>query len=100
MMGPFFSRSMRALLPALLLLPAVSLACHPAQDGCLGCSDAELHTCLVAFTEEICRASGDPEYCDSRRVYDDAERYVLISTGSHMSRIRSMTRSARKYNNR
>lgn len=100
MMGPIMTITMRASLLALLILPGIALACNPAQDGCLGCSDDELRDCLMAFTDEICRASGDPERCDSRRVYDDAERHVLISTGSHMSRIRAMTRSARKYNKR
>jgi hypothetical protein len=79
------------------LIPASALACEPEQDGCLGCDDDELPVCLQAFVMEICQASGSPANCDSRRAYDDVERYVLISTGSHMSRIRSMVRSARKY---
>ncbi|MDX1698476.1 MAG: hypothetical protein R3308_09325, partial [Thiohalobacterales bacterium] len=97
-MGQFKSGILRTLFLAACLIPGHALACKPAQDGCLGCSDDELQACLTAFTEEICRASGNPENCDARRVYDDAERYVLISTGSHMSRIRAMMRSARKYN--
>ena len=76
---------------------ASALACEPEQDGCLGCNDEELPVCLNEFVEDVCDASGNPATCDSRRVYDDAERYVLISTGSHMSRIRSMMRSARRY---
>ena len=36
-----------------------------------------------------------PEVID--RVYDDAERHVLTSTGRHMSRVRAMVRSAQKY---
>jgi hypothetical protein len=80
------------------LMPASALACEPEQDGCLGCDDDELPVCLHAFVMEICQASGgNPSNCDSVRAYDDVERYVLISTGSHMSRIRSMVRSARKY---
>jgi len=79
------------------LIPASALACEPEQDGCLGCDDEELPVCLQAFVMEICQASGSPNNCDSVRAYDDVERYVLISTGSHMSRIRSMVRSARKY---
>ena len=53
--------------------------------------------CLEILTEQVCEASGPVENCDSRRVYDDAERYATISTGSHMARITSMMRSARKY---
>jgi hypothetical protein len=79
-------------------IPASALACEPEQDGCLGCDDEELPVCLQAFVLEICQASGgNPANCDTARAYDDVERYVLISTGSHMSRIRSMVRSSRKY---
>ena len=85
------------LLGCLLLLPGIALACDPAQDGCLGCSDAELPTCLQAFTTDICNTLSNPSNCDRQRVYDEAERNVLISTGRHMSRILSMSRSARKY---
>jgi hypothetical protein len=74
-----------------------ALACKPAQDGCLGCNDEELPICLQDFVREVCEASGNPANCDSRRVYDDVERHVLISTGSHMARIRSMVRTSRKY---
>ena len=78
-------------------IPASVLACNPEQDGCLGCNDEELPVCLREFVQEVCQASGHPGNCDTPRAYDDAERHVLISTGSHMSRIRSMLRSARKY---
>jgi len=79
-------------------IPASALACEPEQDGCLGCDDDQLPVCLQAFVMEICQASGNnPANCDSARAYDDVERYVLISTGSHMSRVRSMVRSSRKY---
>ena len=48
--------------------------------------------------QEVCQASGgNPANCDAGRAYDDVERYMLISTGSHMSRVRSMVRSSRKY---
>jgi hypothetical protein len=80
-----------------VLVPASALACEPEQDGCLGCDDDELQVCLQSFVIQICQESGNPANCDTGRVYDDVERYVLISTGSHMSRVRSMVRSARKY---
>jgi len=80
-----------------LLITADALACEPELDGCLGCADDELPMCLQIFVEEVCASSGPVDNCDSRRVYDDAERNVTISTGSHMSHIRSMVRSARKY---
>jgi hypothetical protein len=73
------------------------LACDQGFDGCLGCNDDQLPVCLDALVQEMCKASGDMASCDVQRVYDDAERHVLISTGSHMSHINSMARSARKY---
>ena len=88
---------LRGLVASLLLLPGLAYACDPAQDGCLGCTDGDLPVCLRAFSEEICNSLGNPKNCDRQRVYDDAERHVLISTGRHMSRILSMSRSARKY---
>jgi len=87
----------RGLFLTLVLLSCSTLACEPAQDGCLGCSDDELAVCLRDFVKEICESSGNPANCDSRRAYDDAERHVLISTGNHMARVRSMVRSSRKY---
>jgi hypothetical protein len=96
-MGFSFIGQVRGLLVCLLLLPGMSMACDPAQDGCLGCSDMELPTCLNAFTSDICNTLGNPNNCDRQRVYDDAERNVMISTGRHMSRILTMSRSARKY---
>lgn len=96
-MGFILGARIRALLTCLILLPGMALACDPAQDGCLGCSDGDLPACLRAFSEEICNSLGNPNNCDRQRVYDDAERHVLISTGRHMSRILSMSRSARKY---
>ena len=92
----FFSL-IRGILIGWAFIPASTLACNPEQDGCLGCNDEELPVCLQAFVLEICQASGNPANCDTGRAYDDAERYVIISTGSHMSRVRSMVRSSRKY---
>ncbi|NOR39575.1 MAG: hypothetical protein GQ537_00010 [Gammaproteobacteria bacterium] len=80
-----------------MLIPANALACGPEQDGCLGCNDEELPVCLHALIEDVCQSSGNPANCDMARIYDDAERYILTSTGSHMSRIRAMFRSSRKY---
>jgi hypothetical protein len=42
-------------------------------------------------------AGGGIEYCNRRRVLKDVEREVTLSTGRHMSRVRSMMRSAQKY---
>jgi hypothetical protein len=85
----------------LLLLAAfhggAALACDPVQDGCLGCNDEELQVCMNAFVTEVCNTGGGMARCDQRRVYDDAERHVLTSTGRHMSRVRAMVRSAQKY---
>jgi hypothetical protein len=76
---------------------STALACDPVQDGCLGCNDEELQVCMNAFVTEVCNAGGGMAKCDHRRVYDDAERHVLTSTGRHMSRVRAMVRSAPKY---
>ena len=80
-----------------VLIPASALACGPDQDGCLGCNDEELPACLTVLVQEVCESSGNPANCDTRRAYNDAERHVLTSTGNHMSRIRAMVRSSRKY---
>lgn len=80
-----------------LAVSGAALACDQGFDGCLGCNDNELQTCLNSMVQEICKASGNPANCDAARAYDDAERNVIISTGSHMSHISSMMRSARKY---
>jgi hypothetical protein len=90
----------RGILLGSILIPGSALACNPEQDGCLGCNDEELRVCLNIFVQELCEASGKPGNCDAPRIYDDAERHVLISTGSHMSRIRSMVRNPRKYQHR
>jgi hypothetical protein len=76
---------------------AAALACDPAEDGCLGCAEAELRACMDQFVQEVCHAGGGMEACDARRVFDDVERQVLTSMGRHMSRVRAMVRSARKY---
>jgi hypothetical protein len=87
----------RGLSLLLALVTQNALACNPAQDGCLGCNDDELPVCLRDFVKEVCESSGNPASCDSLRAYDDVERHVLISTGNHMARIRSMVRGSRKY---
>jgi hypothetical protein len=92
-----FSSLIQVTLLGWMLIPANALACGPEQDGCLGCNDEELPVCLQALVEDVCQSSGNPANCDKARIYDDAERYILISTGSHMSRIRAMLRSSRKY---
>lgn len=80
-----------------MLQTGAALACDPALNGCLGCRDDELPVCLDAFVDEICMAGGGIEYCNRRRVLKDVEREVTLSTGRHMSRVRSMMRSAQKY---
>ncbi|MDH3900638.1 MAG: hypothetical protein OEU51_06290 [Gammaproteobacteria bacterium] len=80
-----------------VMIPAGALACNPEQDGCLGCNDEELPVCIEVFVQEVCESTSNPANCDARRAYDDAERYVLTSTGNHMSRLRTMVRSSRKY---
>ena len=92
-----FASMIQGALLGWMLIPANALACGPEQDGCLGCNDDELHVCLQELVLEVCDASVNPANCDSRRVYDDAERNVMINTGNHMSRVRSMFRSKRKY---
>lgn len=92
-----FIGKMQGVFLGCVLLPAAALACNPEQDGCLGCNDEELPVCLQVFVEEICKSTANPANCDTRRAYDDAERYVLTSTGNHMSRVRAMYRNSRKY---
>jgi hypothetical protein len=93
---PFIGLILRVLL-GWALIPAGAIACNSEQDGCLGCNDEELPVCLGVFVRQVCESSGNPANCDSQRAYDDVERYVLTSTGSHMSRVRGMFRSSRKY---
>jgi hypothetical protein len=87
----------RGLLLGWLFIPACALACEPEQDGCLGCNDDELPVCLGTLIHSVCDASINPANCDTHRIYDDAERYVMINTGNHMSRVRAMFRSPRRY---
>ena len=86
-----------ALIVAATLYAGSALACDPSFDGCLGCNDDQLAVCLHAFVKDICETSGNPANCDAERVYDDVERSVIISTGSHMSKVRALVRSSRKY---
>ena len=74
-----------------------ALACDPVVDGCIGCSDEELPVCLNMLVEDICNEGGGIEFCNRRRVFEDAERQVTLTTGRHYSRIRAMFRSAQKY---
>ena len=96
--------SLTGRIPGLLLLAAAwstpALACHPIEDGCLGCTDDQLAVCMDTLVLEICNAGGGLNQCDKRRIYDDAERHVLTSTGRHMSRVRAMIRGAVKYQTR
>ena len=92
-----FASMIQGALLGWIFIPVSALACGPEQDGCLGCNDEELPVCLQILVDDVCKASGNPINCDTARIYDDAERYVLTSTGSHMSRIRAMFRSSRKY---
>lgn len=87
----------RALMAAFLLWTGTALACDHSFDGCLGCTDDQLPVCLQAFVQDICETSGNPANCDTERAYDDVERHVIISTGSHMSKVRALIRGARKY---
>jgi len=80
-----------------LLWPAYALACDPDMDGCLGCNDAELPVCVDKLAAEICVNGGGFEYCDKIKAEDDIERLVLRNTGTHMSRLRAMLRSAARY---
>jgi len=79
------------------LMSGAALACDPAEDGCLGCADAELPACMDRFVLDICNAGGGIDACDRRRVFDDVERQILTSMGRHMARVRSIVRGARKY---
>jgi hypothetical protein len=80
-----------------VLTSQIAQACDPEQDGCLGCNDEELPVCLQMLVQDICQSSVNPPRCDTARVYDDVERHILTSTGSHMSHIRAMFRNPRKY---
>jgi hypothetical protein len=92
-----FKRLIYVLLCAGTFYSGTALACHPVVDGCIGCSDDELPVCLTELVEDICNEGGGIEFCNQRRVFEDAERQVTLSTGRHFSRIRAMYRSAQKY---
>ena len=85
------------LLCAATLCSATALACDPVVDGCLGCSDDELPSCLNALVDDICNEGGGVESCNRMRVFKDVERQVTLSTGRHFSRVRTLFRSAQKY---
>lgn len=89
-----------ASLALLILCPTIGLACDDIEDGCLGCTDSELVACVDMLIVGLCEAGGGIDYCDTGRVRDDAERSILTNTGRHMARIRSMARSAKKYQDR
>ena len=84
-------------LTLLLFCTTLVQACDDIEDGCLGCTDSELMACVDMLITGICDSGGGVEFCDAGRVRDDAERSIIINTGRHMSKIRSMVRSARKY---
>lgn len=84
----------------LALCSGTALACDPGEDGCLGCTEEEFPACMDRFVLDICMAGGGIDGCDQRRVFDDVERQVLTSMGHHMARVRSIVRSARKYQRR
>jgi hypothetical protein len=95
-----FNSTIKRILLVCALFSGGALACDVEENGCLGCNDDELPVCLEQFVGQICGKSGNPANCDARRAYDDIERHVLTSTGSHMSRVHGMHRSARKYQRR
>ena len=96
-MKAVINRLARGTLLGGIMVTASALACEPEQDGCLGCNDDEFPVCLQALSLQVCASAGLVDGCDMQRIYDDAERHATISTGSHMARITSMMRSARKY---
>ena len=92
-----YSGPATGLLLACLLWPAASQACDAIEDGCLGCRDEELPACLDDFVGEICAEAREDEFCNEARVRDDVERLIIMNTGRHMSDVRALARSARKY---
>jgi len=84
-------------LTLLLFSSTLVQACDDIEDGCLGCTDSEMVACVDMLIAGVCDSGGGVEFCDTGRVRDDAERSIIINTGRHMSKIRSMVRSARKY---
>ena len=96
-MKSVFKKLIYALLCTGAFSSSTALACDPLEDGCLGCSDDELQLCMNNLVDAICTEGGGIEFCNRRRVYEDVERQITLSTGRHFSRIRSMFRSAQKY---
>ena len=92
-----FIKLIRCVLMGWLIIPASVMACDYLVDGCLGCTDDELPICVQSLVEQVCLASSYPDNCDTARVYDDAESYILSNTSHHLNRIRKMVRSPNKY---
>lgn len=90
-------RPAAALLLACLLWPLAATACDEIEDGCLGCRDDELPSCVDRFVVLICTEAREDEFCNESRVRDDLERLVIMNTGRHMSDVRALMRGARKY---
>jgi hypothetical protein len=82
---------------ACLACPAATLACDEIEDGCLGCRDNELPVCLDKFVVVVCSERRDGDFCDEARARDDLERLIIMNTGRHMSDMRALVRSSRKY---
>jgi len=85
------------LLLACLAWPEAGIACDDIEDGCLGCRDNELPACLDKFVADICSEARDDEFCNENRARDDVEKLIIMNTGRHMSDVRALMRSARKY---
>ena len=83
-----------------LFNPISALACDPVEDGCLGCMDGELEACVDQIVMEICDSGRSVDSCDRRRAVDDVERLILTTMGTHMARMRSLMRSAKRYQRR
>jgi hypothetical protein len=96
-MKSVFANLINGLLFAAMLHAGAAMGCDAIEDGCLGCTDDERPLCLNAFVDEVCQAGGGLEYCNRSRVLKDVERQVTLSTGRHMVHVRSMVRSAQKY---
>ena len=80
-----------------LAWPAVAPACDDIEDGCLGCRDDELPACLDKFVAGVCSGARPDQFCDEARAVDDLERLIIMNTGRHMSDMRTLVRSDRKY---
>jgi len=96
-MKSIYKSLLYVLLCAGTFFSGTALACDPAVDGCLGCSDDEFPACLNLLVDNICNEGGGIQSCDRGRVLNDAEKQVTLSTGRHYSRVRAMFRNAQKY---